>query len=129
MPPARSMSGLNWPLTMAGELRDESMSLSRFPEARIWESPTASLRCRTAHILHMWGLEPGVAPFQRLLDCRQGCSSLGPVGSSGPLADNGCEEAGTAYKALFSSLWVQVGISPAWPLCQKTCPQTTTSLF
>ena len=44
-----------WPLTMAGELRDESMSLSRFPGAQIWESPTASLRCRTAHILRMWG--------------------------------------------------------------------------
>ena len=71
------------------------------------------------------GLEPSVAPFQNLQDCRQECFPLGSIGSSGLLADNGCEEAGAACKALLSSRGVQMGISPAWSLCQKTCSQAT----
>ena len=49
VPPTRSMSGLNWSLTMAGKTRAEGMALYKFPEAQIWVSPVRSLCFRTAH--------------------------------------------------------------------------------
>lgn len=70
---------------------------------------------------HRWEeLGPSVVPFQNLLSCRHECFPWGP-GTPGLLADYQCEESGTVYKAPSWFLGVQMGISPAWSLCQKTC--------
>ena len=50
------------------------------------------------------GLEPSVAPFQNLPDCRQECFPLGPIGSSGLLQTMGVRKLELRAKP-FSHLW------------------------
>ena len=64
------------------------------------------------------GLEPSVAPFQNLPDCRQECFPLGPIGSSGLLQTMGVRKLelraqpfshlwGSKWEFLLPGLWVR----------------------
>lgn len=62
-----------------------------------------------------------VHKYTVLLEMLGWLTRVSPTGTWTLQADCGCEETRANYRALSSAQGAQMGLSPAWPLCQQAC--------